>query len=202
MTGHDNGLITLALEEADDAEREKRRTIDARALPHAARAFPPRGRALFLGRAGARRRPDRRLPQDFRRRNGRLRPGAAKHYANGAPPNWQDNFISAYATSHPWEDFAETWAHYLHIVDTLEMARAFGMYVHPRLARPGEADAQVDFDPYSVRDPAPLIDTWIPLSNALNSLNRTMGLPDIYPFVLSPVVVAEAQRHPRSCSRQ
>ena len=74
------------------------------------------------------------------------------YYANGAAPNWQDNFISAYATSHPWEDFAETWAHYLHIVDTLEMARAFGLYVHPRLARPGELDAQVDFDPYNVRD--------------------------------------------------
>ncbi len=111
------------------------------------------------------------------------------YYANGAPPNWQENFISAYATSHPWEDFAETWAHYLHIVDTLEMARAFGMYVHPRLARPGELDAQVDFDPYSVRDPSSLIDTWIPLSNALNSLNRTMGLTDIYPFILSPGVV-------------
>ena len=69
------------------------------------------------------------------------------------------------------------------------MARAFGMYVHPRLARPGESDAQVDFDPYSVRDPSPLIETWLPLSNALNSLNRTMGLPDIYPFILSPAVV-------------
>jgi hypothetical protein len=69
------------------------------------------------------------------------------------------------------------------------MARAFGMYVHPRLARPGEFDAQVDFDPYGVRDPLPLIETWIPLSNALNSLNRTMGLMDMYPFILSPPVV-------------
>ena len=128
--------------------------------------------------------------------------GAAKHYANGAPPNWQENFISAYATSHPWEDFAETWAHYLHIVDTLEMARAFGMYVHPRLARPGELDAQVDFDPYAVRDSTPLIETWLPLSNALNSLNRTMGLSDIYPFVLSPRVDRKAHRDPRSHSRQ
>jgi hypothetical protein len=111
-----------------------------------------------------------------------------KHYAEGAPADWQNSFISEYATTHPWEDFAETWAHYLHIVDTLEMARAVGMYVHPRLARPGELDAQVDFDPYTVRDPSPLIQTWIPLSNALNSLNRTMGLLDIYPFILSPHV--------------
>ena len=54
---------------------------------------------------------------------------------------------------------------------------------------PGELDAQVDFDPYLVREPLLLIDTWIPLSNALNGLNRTMGLPDLYPFILSPAVV-------------
>jgi hypothetical protein len=53
------------------------------------------------------------------------------HYADGTPMNWQEGFVTAYATSHPWEDFAETWAHYLHIVDTLEMAGAFGMSVHP-----------------------------------------------------------------------
>jgi hypothetical protein len=69
------------------------------------------------------------------------------------------------------------------------MARALGMYVRPRLARPGELDAQVDFDPYKVRDPSLLTETWIPLSNALNSFNRTMGLLDIYPFILSPPVV-------------
>jgi hypothetical protein len=47
-----------------------------------------------------------------------------RHYDEGAPANWQDTYISMYATMHPWEDFAETWAHYLHIVDTLETAGA------------------------------------------------------------------------------
>jgi hypothetical protein len=65
------------------------------------------------------------------------------------------------------------------------------MYVHPRLASAGELDAQVDFDPYLVREASPLIETWIPLSNALNGLNRTMGLPDLYPFILSPPVIAK-----------
>jgi hypothetical protein len=111
------------------------------------------------------------------------------YYANGAPADWQDRFVSSYASAHPWEDFAETWAHYLHIVDTLEMARAFGMYIHPRIAKSDELDAEVDFDPYAMGDAVPLIDTWIPLSNALNSLNRTMGQPDIYPFIISPAVV-------------
>jgi hypothetical protein len=112
-----------------------------------------------------------------------------KHYAEGAPANWQDNFVSAYATTHPWEDFAETWAHYLHIVDTLEMARAFGVYVNPPIARGGELEAAVDFQPYRAPDVTTLVDTWIPLSNALNSLNRTMGQPDVYPFILSPAVI-------------
>jgi hypothetical protein len=111
------------------------------------------------------------------------------YYAEGAPANWQDNFVSAYATAHPWEDFAETWAHYLHIVDTLEMARAFGMHVNPPLAKEGELEAEVDFQPYRAPDVTILIDTWIPLSNALNALNRTMGQPHVYPFILSPAVI-------------
>ena len=189
MTGHDNGLITLALEEADDAEREKRRTLMHEPYRTLLGHFRHEVGHYFwdlLVRDGGLIEPCRRIFGDETVDYGTA---LNAYYANGAPQNWQENFISAYATSHPWEDFAETWAHYLHIVDTLEMARAFGMYVHPRLARPGELDAQVDFDPYAVRDASPLIQTWIPLSNALNSLNRTMGLLDIYPFVLSGPVI-------------
>jgi hypothetical protein len=189
MTGHDNGLITLALEEADDAEREKRRSQMHEPYRTLLGHFRHEVGHYFwdvLVRDGGLIGPCRRIFGDETADYGAA---LQAYYANGVPSNWQNNFISAYATSHPWEDFAETWAHYLHIVDTLEMARAFGMYVHPRLARPGELDAQVDFDPYAVRDPSPLIQTWIPLSNALNSLNRTMGLSDIYPFVLSSPVI-------------
>ena len=100
-------------------------------------------RPRFLGRAGARRRPHQARRKIFGDATADHHHALQAHYANGAPPNRQENFISAYATSHPREDFAETWAHYLRIVDTLEMARAFGMYVLPRLARPGELDAQV-----------------------------------------------------------
>jgi hypothetical protein len=189
MTGHDNGLITLALEEADDAERERRRTVMHEPYRTLVGHFRHEVGHYYwdvLVRDGGLAEACRNIFGDET-----VDYGAAlqAYYANGAPPNWQETFISAYATSHPWEDFAETWAHYLHIVDTLEMARAFGMYIHPRLARPGELDAQVDFDPYTARDPSSLIETWIPLSNALNSLNRTMGLQDIYPFILSPPVV-------------
>jgi hypothetical protein len=191
MTGHDNGLVTLALEEADDAEREKRRTLMHEPYRTLLGHFRHEVGHYFwdvLVRDGGRLDDYRAIFGDETADYGQA---LQNYYASGAIANWQDNFISAYATSHPWEDFAETWAHYLHIVDTLEMARAFGMYVHPRLARPGELDAQVDFDPYHVRDPSLLIETWMPLSNALNNLNRTMGLPDIYPFILSPSVIAK-----------
>ena len=189
MTGHENGLITLALEEADDAEREKRRTAmhePYRTLLGHLRHEVGHYYWNVLVRDGGQLEACRKIFGDDTVDYGQA---LQTYYANGAPLNWQAKFITAYATSHPWEDFAETWAHYLHIVDTLEMAGALGMDIHPQLARPGELDARVDFDPYLARDASPLIDTWIPLSNALNSLNRTMGLPDLYPFILSPPVI-------------
>ena len=94
---------------------------------------------------------------------------------------------------HPWEDFAETWAHYLHIVDTLEMAYAFGM-VSPRVPRRG-LEATVDRNPYR-RDVETLIDAWLPLTFAVNSLNRSMGQPDLYPFVIS-APASPSWLHPR-----
>ncbi len=189
MTGHDNGLITVALEEADDAEREKRRTSmhePYRTLLGHFRHETGHYYWDILVRDGNQLEGCRLIFGDERADYAQA---LQKHYADGPPPNWQDNFVSAYATTHPWEDFAETWAHYLHIVDTLEMARAFGIYVNPPIARSGELEAAVDFQPYRAPDVATLVDTWLPLSNALNSLNRTMGQPDIYPFILSPAVI-------------
>lgn len=189
MTGHDHGLITVALEEANDAEREKRRTVMHEPYRTLLGHFRHEAGHYYwdiLVRDGNQLEGCRRIFGDERQDYaGALQ----RHYAEGAPANWQDNFVSAYATTHPWEDFAETWAHYLHIVDTLEMARAFGIYVNPPLAPSGEAEAAVDFQPYRAPDIATLVDTWLPLSNALNSLSRTMGQPDIYPFILSPAVI-------------
>jgi hypothetical protein len=189
MTGHEDGLITVALDEADDAEREKRRTSMHEPYRTLLGHFRHEVGHYYWDI----------LVQDANQLEGCRRifgdeqqdyaQALQKHYAEGAPPNWQDNFVSAYATTHPWEDFAETWAHYLHIVDTLEMARAFGIYVNPPLARTDEFEAAVDFQPYRAPDVDTLVETWIPLSNALNELNRTMGQPDLYPFILSRSVI-------------
>ncbi|MCB1804120.1 MAG: putative zinc-binding metallopeptidase, partial [Candidatus Competibacteraceae bacterium] len=111
------------------------------------------------------------------------------HYSEGPQSDWAEQFISAYASSHPWEDWAETWAHYLHIVDTLETAYAYGLRIRPKVGDTDMLAASADFDPYVQDDFDTLIDAWLPLTFAVNSLNRSMGQPDLYPFVVTPVVV-------------
>ncbi|MGY4417021.1 hypothetical protein ACVWW4_008757 [Bradyrhizobium sp. LB7.1] len=114
-----------------------------------------------------------------------------RHYAEGAPSDWQQTYVSAYATTHPWEDFAETWAHYLHIVDSLEMAGEFGMEVRPKVDRDGELTTRIRFNPYEARDVEAIVNAWLPFTFAMNSVNRAMGVRDLYPFILSPAVVAK-----------
>lgn len=105
------------------------------------------------------------------------------------PVGWPDHFVSAYASAHPWEDWAETWAHYLHICDTLETAFAFGLRIQPRLSGRDTTDVQNGVDAYDQEDFQQLIVHWFPLTLALNSLNRSMGHEHAYPFVLAPAVV-------------
>jgi hypothetical protein len=189
LTGHDDGLITLAVEEADDVERERRRSAMHEPYRTLLGHFRHEVGHYFwdrLVRDGGRLDSMRQIFGDDRADYGE---SLQTYYARGAPPNWPERFISAYATSHPWEDFAETWAHYLHIIDTLEMARAFNMNIHPEVESGAGLDAVVDFDPYAGLDFSRVIDTWIPLSNALNCLNRAMGQVDLYPFLLSPPVI-------------
>ncbi|GJE52385.1 hypothetical protein GOFOIKOB_5456 [Methylobacterium tardum] len=189
LTGHDNGLITIALVEADDVEREKRRKgmgEPYRTLIGHFRHEVGHHYWDILVRDGGKLEACRAMfgddTQDY---------GAAlqRHYADGAPPDWQEHFVSTYATSHPWEDFAETWAHYLHIVDTLEMASAFGLEVKPSLGNTDALSARVNFDPYEANGIRPIIDAWLPFVFAMNCVNRAMGNRDLYPFVLSPAVI-------------
>ncbi len=113
------------------------------------------------------------------------------HYAGGPPPDWQQHYVSSYASAHPWEDFAETWAHYLHIVDALETAHSFGLCVRPRSGRDPALSVDIDFDPCQQPDFDALIRAWLPLTYAANSLNHSVGQPDLYPFVLAPQVMGK-----------
>jgi len=189
MTGHNNGLVTLALKEADDAGRERVRTEMGEPYRTLLGHFRHETGHHYWETLIA---TDTALLEQCRTLFGDDRAdyvtALQKHYADGAPADWQENFVSAYASSHPWEDFAETWAHYLHIVDTLETAYAFGMSVNPDAAH-GEHSAEADFDPLAAKGMQRIIDRWLPISFAMNSLNRSMGYPDLYPFVLTPAVI-------------
>jgi hypothetical protein len=121
-------------------------------------------------------------------------------YAEGPAADWPERFVTSYASSHPWEDFAETWAHYFHMVDTLETAFAFGLRLRPKVAKGADLSAAIDFDPY-ISEMDRIIDAWLPLTFAANSLNRSMGQPDLYPFVVHHGDL-EADVHPRPHSHR
>lgn len=95
------------------------------------------------------------------------------------------------SSTQSWEDFAETWAHYLHIIDTIETAAALGIRIDPPLDDGGTLSADFAVDRYRSADIQRIVDDWLPLTFALNSLNRGMGQPDLYPFILSPPVVGK-----------
>ena len=97
---------------------------------------------------------------------------------------------------HPWEDWAETWAHYLHMVDTLETAKSHGLTVRaPAADKPGE---RISTDRLAFCDFESLTSGWNAVTLALNSLNRSMGMKDAYPFVLSPKVLGQTALRARA----
>ena len=185
--GHLDGVITLDLAESDDAYRikmrqelgEPYRTVLGH-LRHevghhywATLVEPDPGhlaryRALF---------GDEQVP---------YADAVERHYGSGPPGRWYASHVSAYATAHPWEDWAETFAHYLHIRDTLQTAAAFGLLV----AGPVEDPTLMAVPAFRADDTAAeMLAEWLPLTYALNAVNRSMGRGDLYPFVLSPAVV-------------
>jgi hypothetical protein len=190
MTGHDGGLITINLAEADDPERERQRFEMGEAYRTLLGHFRHEIAHYYWARLVAR----SSFLQEFRNTFGDERKNYVTalqtHYAEGPPQDWPEHFVTPYASVHPWEDFAETWAHYFHMVDTLETAGAFRLSLGPKLAKGAELTAKIDFDPHQ----APLdriIEAWLPLTFAVNSINRSMGLPDLYPFVLAPPVIVK-----------
>lgn len=195
MTGHASGLITLNVEEADDARREQIR----HALREPYRTLLGHFRHEIGHYYWDRLVRDSRWIAPFRELFGDERAdyGAAlkANYEHGPPADWATRFISSYASTHPWEDWAETWAHYLHVVDSLGTALGFGLdaddleahavpYTRGDLWAPDDPDADRFLG---------LLNGWIELTMVLNELARSMGQPDFYPFVMSRPVVAKLQ---------
>lgn len=194
MTGHLNGIITLNIEEAEDSTRERTReqmhepyrTLLGHLRHETGHYYWDRliaGSTTWLD-------PFRAL---FGNETCDYAQALQRHYQQGPPANWQEHYVSAYASVHPWEDWAETWAHYLHLVDTLATASSFHLAIDAvelpferfqvdTLAHP-EAPNAIEF--------LELLNAWGRVTVVLNELSRSMGLPDFYPFVLSRDAVAK-----------
>ncbi len=195
MTGHDDGLITINVLEADDdyrarlreAMHEPYRTLLGHfrhEIGHYYWDILIRDTAWLIPFRDVF--GDERLDYAQALRN---------NYENGPPEGWDSLFISTYAACHPWEDWAETWAHYLHMMDTLDTALSLGittdvvepayaLFTRSVLVAPDAPDAQEFLD---------MVNTWVALTGVLNELSRSMGQRDFYPFVLPHKVVGKLQ---------
>jgi hypothetical protein len=191
LTGHADGVITINVAEADDVERERRRSTLGEPYRTLLGHMRHESGHYYWERLIA----SSPAIDEFRALFGDERvdyhDALRRYYDRQCPDEWQEHFVTAYATSHPWEDWAETWAQYLHMVDSIETAAACGVSVQPR--RCDEPAAPTLPEPMSPEAAAfdHLIDCWFPLTYVLNNLNRGLGHPDAYPFVLSPAAVAK-----------
>jgi hypothetical protein len=178
LTGHFDGLITVNLNEANPVERERQRQLFGE--PHRTLVGHMRHESGHYFWMRLIERSDRLAT--FRRIFGDERQDYAaalsRHHSQGAPSNWRERHVSAYASAHPWEDWAETWAHYLHMVEALDTAHSMGVHVGNVAGGPFDAYAKASFPE--------LIDRWRPLTVVMNGMNRALGLDDFYPFILSP----------------
>jgi len=192
-TGHANGLITLDIKEADDAHREKVRVMMREPYRTLLGHFRHEVGHYYWDRLVA---PSHWLGE-FRSLFGDETQSYAdalqRHYDQGAPLDWQQSYVSAYATMHPWEDWAETWAHYLHMMDAVDTAQGFGMSAHDMDLDYQPFPLDTLYDPQDPHGPAFLafVNAWIELAGMLNELSRSMGQPDFYPFVVPPAVIAK-----------
>lgn len=168
-TGHKNGLITINLMEADDVQRVRQRELSGE-----------RQRTLlghFRHEAGHYFYPQLVVDIDaFKNLFGDpfadYELALRSYYDQGPSSGWGDRFISAYASSHPLEDWAECFAHVLHIQDGLETATAYGL-IKPSI---------------QVSTLTEQLTSWNEFVISLNEINRSLGVRDPYPFVVSQIV--------------
>jgi hypothetical protein len=190
ITGHADGLITINIAEADDASRETIRGTLGEPYRTVLGHFRHEIGHYYWDRLikeGDRLAAFREVFGDEQLD---YEQALQRYYEAGAPADWSSRHISAYASAHPWEDWAETWAHYLHMVDGVETTRAFGLTLRPdgpgRKPLPALTVRRASDESFDA-----LLTTWMPVTVALNSFTRGMGLSDVYPFVLSEPAIAK-----------
>jgi hypothetical protein len=185
ITGHENGVITMDLAEGDDVHREQLRVeMDEPYRTLLGHFRHEIGHYYFYRLIAPSSDYLARFKELFGDPDADYSNALDRHYRYGAPENWQERYVSSYATMHAAEDWAETFAHYLHIRDALDTSAWCGL-----------APASATFDRPALGPSAfqAIIDRWLPLSWSLNMVNRSMGRDDLYPFVL-PVAVLEKMK--------
>ncbi|HEY6510675.1 MAG TPA: putative zinc-binding metallopeptidase [Burkholderiaceae bacterium] len=194
-TGHADGVITIDIEEADAARREQLKQDLHEPYRTLLGHFRHEVGHYYWDRLVR----DSKWLAPFRELFGDERADYAealkRNYEQGPPAGWTDSFISSYATTHPWEDWAETWAQYLHMADSLGTAIGFGLDaadLESRISPFTRDDLYAAHDPGAARFLS-LLNSWIEMIMVLNELARSMGQPDFYPFVMSRPVVAKLQ---------
>jgi len=193
MTGHDDGIITINLEEADDAVRERARTEMGEPYRTLLGHFRHEVGHYYWDRLVAGTPwlgPYRELFGDER---ADYNEALQTHYRQGPPVGWPQRFVSAYASTHPWEDWAETWAHYLHIRDTLDTALSYGIQAHQIDLEAEPFDLDDLWRPDEPNGPKflRLLQSWIEITGVMNEMSHAMGQHDFYPFILPRPAVAK-----------
>ena len=178
VIGHRAGEITLDLDEADPARREQiRATLGEHYRTPLGHIRHELGHFVWRNLVAS----DPELLAEFRELFGDERAdyGGAldEHYARVDDGTWRDDHASFYASAHPWEDFAESWAQLMHVHDVVETGASWGVVSSP----PDNADAKA------------WLSTSITASVAANELARSMGMRDLYPFALSLGVRAKVE---------
>ncbi|MGO9927160.1 MAG: putative zinc-binding metallopeptidase [Mycobacterium sp.] len=185
LTGHEDGVITLDLAEGDDVHREQLRVeMDEPYRTLLGHFRHEVGHYYFYRLITPSSDYLTRFNELFGDPDTDYQEALDRHYRDGAPEGWKERFVSSYATMHAAEDWAETFAHYLHIRDALDTSAWCGL-----------ASASATFD-RPVLGPsafATIIEMWLPLSWSLNMVNRSMGHDDLYPFVLPVAVLDKMQ---------
>ncbi|MEO1543010.1 MAG: putative zinc-binding metallopeptidase [Pseudomonadota bacterium] len=187
-TGHLDGLVTIDIGEADPVERERNRVeFDEpyRSLLGHLRHESGHYYWMLLVEAGGHLDAYRKLFGDERQD---YASSLKRHYEQGTPPGWRETHVSRYASAHAWEDWAETWAHYLHMVDALDTAANHRLRLKGNESLLSSLGLKRTADAYRESTIDSLLSDWLPLTKALNSLNRSMGHGDFYPFKISEEV--------------
>ncbi|MET3118471.1 hypothetical protein AAKU64_002703 [Undibacterium sp. GrIS 1.8] len=191
FTGHDDGLITINIAEANPAERERTREQMHERYRTLLGHFRHESGHYYFNRLIANSHWLERYRALFGDERQDYSESLKLHYENGPQAHWEQRFISSYASSHPAEDWAETWAHYLHMVDTLETAHACGLSLKPQ--KFAEPAMEITAPPLKINSFEEIMSDWFALTYVLNSLNRSVGTPDSYPFKLSSPVQGKLQ---------